>query len=790
MAKSVDPLGNRESDLASLSLATPDVRRTEEMLAALLESAAQGVVAIDQQQKIVLVNSHVEQMFQFSRDELLGHPADKLFPTELLAKGSSFLAAGCQPTGPLVPATGKYFTGLRKDGSTFPMEVALSQFQHHGGRMALALMTDVTQRVDFEQRLRKSEELYRTVVEDQIDLVARYTPAGKRTFANDAYCRFLDQPREQLIGRSLWDDISEEDSQWLQAEFAQLSPSSPVKYYERRTVLPTGKVIVHQWIDRALFDVDGNVREIQSIGRDVTQQREAEERLRAAQRLESIAMLASGIAHDFNNLLTPILVYAENLQSRLEEGTLESHQVQQIRTAAERAKTLVRQILLFGRKGGQPSLNYRPAATVLRDAMHLIGVSVPAHIRLDVDIADDCGVIAADATELHQILANLCGNAFQAIEKSGVVEVTAQKVVSPRSYLTPGDYVEIAVQDNGAGIPPDQRERIFDPFFSTKSPGKGTGLGLAVVHGTVTRLNGSVEVESQLGKGTKFIIALPCLEQADVKTESISLPSSQEIPPTHVLLVDDDELARKSMQLVLGQCGMKVTACCSGQEALELIADAGRGFDVVLSDYAMPEMSGVLLAERIHAVLPDLPIVLISGDAGRVEESEADRLGIQGFVDKPATLDELQQALVQAMQSQAAKSTRLDSPPAAHDQPQILIVDDDDLVRNSLVASLHTIGCTPLAAANIQQARTILSCHHVDVILVDKQVDQEDGFHAVRQLFENQIAEKSARPRLVGMTGSENLSDEVAYELDAYLTKPFTHEELQRSLHLPATTNH
>ncbi len=785
MTKSLDSHEGRQPELDALAQGTSDVGRTEKMLGALLESAAEGVVVIDEQQRIVLVNSHVEEIFQYRRSELLGRSAEMLFPAEFRFNNPLFLAEGTHTAQSLVPSAGKYFTGLRKNGSEFPLEVATSRFPHLGGQRVLALMTDATERLEFEQRLRKSEELYRTVVEDQIDLVARYTPAGVRTFANDAYCRFLEMSRDELIGRSLWNDIPAEDAQWLKNEFAQLTPESPVKYYERRTEMTKGKVLIHQWIDRALFDVDGNVREIQSIGRDVTQQREAEERLRAAQRLESIAMLASGIAHDFNNLLTPILVYAENLQNRLEDGTLESHQVQQIRTAAERAKNLVRQILSFGRGGGQATMTCRPAATVLKDTMHLIGVSVPSQIHLEVDIADDCGMIAADATQLHQILANLCGNAFQAIKKSGIVKVTARKTVSNRTYLTPGDYVEITVEDDGVGIPPDQRERIFDPFFTTKTPGEGTGLGLAVVHGTVTRLNGCIEVESQLGKGTKFIIALPCLASGDVNPESTAECTLPKTISSHVLLVDDDELARKSMQLVLGQCGMHVTACCTGEEALALVTDNNRKFDILLSDLSMPHMSGIQLAQKIHAVHPEMPIVLISGDAGRIDEIDARQMGILGFVDKPASVEELQQALFQALHSRSVPTKRKDS--LAKTQigpPQVLVIDDDNLVRSSLIASLQTMNCHPLSASGLEEARTILSSHEVVAILIDRQVDHEDGFKAAPQLLDYQ----KDKPRLIGMTGTENQNTGNDYGLDAYLTKPFTQEELKQALRLEDAT--
>ena len=212
--------------------------------------------------------------------------------------------------------------------------------QLHDERMSLALLTDATQRVQIEQRLKKSEELYRSVVEDQVDLIARYNPEGIRTFANDAYCRFLGRSREELIGHPLWEHIPADDHDRMRENFARLTKENPVLYYEHSDVTYDGSVVVNQWIDRAIFDSQGNLREIQCIGRDVTKQRATEERLTAAERLESIAMLASGIAHDFNNLLTPILIYSENLQTRLKDGSIESNQVQQIHLAADRAKTL------------------------------------------------------------------------------------------------------------------------------------------------------------------------------------------------------------------------------------------------------------------------------------------------------------------------------------------------------------------------------------------------------------------------------------------------------------------
>ena len=343
------------ADLASLTLATHDVHRTEEMLRALLDNAAQGVVAIDENGKIALVNSLVERMFLYERQELLGQPLEMLIPQDFCDFYLQVSDREAPHRKTLAPAVGKYFQGRRKDGGEFPLEIALSIVQLHDERVSLALLTDATQRVQIEQRLKKSEELYRSVVEDQVDLIARYNPQGIRTFANDAYCRFLGRSREELIGHPLWEHIPADDHDRMRENFARLTVETPVLYYEHCDVTYNGSVVVNQWIDRAIFDSQGNLREIQCIGRDVTKQRATEERLTAAERLESIAMLASGIAHDFNNLLTPILIYSENLQTRLKEGSIESNQVQQIHLAADRAKTLVRQILAFGAKVNAPT---------------------------------------------------------------------------------------------------------------------------------------------------------------------------------------------------------------------------------------------------------------------------------------------------------------------------------------------------------------------------------------------------------------------------------------------------
>jgi PAS domain S-box-containing protein len=770
------------ADLAALTLATHDVSRTEEMLRALLDSAAQGVVALDENGRIVLVNSLVEQMFGYSRAELLGEPLGKLIPGDLGRRSSRVLHEGTAAQQMLVPAEGRYFYGQRQDGSEFPLEVALSDVQLHDERMSLALLTDVSHRLQIEQNLKKSEELYRSVVEDQVDLIARYTPEGIRTFANDAYCRFLGQSREELIGRSIWEHALPEDHARLRENFVRLTLENPVQYYEHRDVTCQGKVVVNQWIDRAIFDAEGNVREYQSIGRDVTKQRATEERLSAAERLESIAMLAGGIAHDFNNLLTPILIYSENLQSRLKEGTIEANQVQQIHLAADRAKTLVRQILTFGRKGERAERQPAAIAEMLRDALQLIRMAVPANIRLETAIENDCGVVTADPAELYQVLSNLCTNACHAMARGGTLTVAARKREIFGDELPAGEYVEITVKDTGDGISPTVMSHIFDPFFTTKADGEGTGLGLSVVHGTVTDLGGRVKVKSTLGVGSTFTVLLPSSKSHEnVTSKKAATATVGRI--YNVLLVDDDDLALKSLQLVLKQLGHRVTACSSALEALSCLTLTREEYDIVVTDFTMPRMSGLEFAVKVRKLKPRLPVALLTGDAGKVDEEEARDAGIVAFLDKPVSAKQLDDTLVKAVESQQAEGepTRsASSDPEA--KVRVLVIDDNELVRSSLVSLLKAIGYIPYAASSLAEARVQLAKQPVDVVLVDHHLEGENGFEELPRLFADARAANAFVPLLVGMTGSEYLPTIPSHGLDAFLAKPFTAEQLREAL--------
>ncbi len=790
MSTSDDPTGELQAELERLRESRRQLEQHNAILSALLESAAQGVIAVNESGQMTLVNSLVEKVFGYDREELLGQPFEKLIP-EGLSDNTLEICDGNLSRSSNEAGIARYFTGQKKEGSEFPVEIALSFVKQDGEHLMLALLTDVTQRVAFEHKLKKSEELYRNVVEDQTDLIARCMPDGTRTFVNDAYCKYHDKTREELLGKTFWDQIPPRDRKKVRGNFAKLTPENPVVIYEHRVLRPDGRLALNEWLDRAIFDDTGTLREIQSIGRDVTEQREAEARLREAQRLESIAVLASGIAHDFNNLLTPILIYSEGLRSYFADGSVESSQVLQILAAANRAKELVRQILTFGRKSHESRREPTAVAPIIHDTLQLVRASVPSHIEFEIHVDTECGTVEADATELYQILSNLCTNASQAMPAGGKLTLSASVVVLQHTELPHGLYVQLIVQDTGSGIAAENLERIFDPFFSTKPPGEGTGLGLSVVHGTVTSLGGTIEVQSQIGKGTTFVVYLPCTDKQPAGDERSKLQRELSSGDERVLVVDDEQSVLESTQFMLQQLGYRVTICSSANEALNFFSAQAEDYDIVLSDMTMPRTSGIELLRRVREQRADIPVVLMTGFAGLLNEEELKRVGINDFLIKPISAQKLGSTIRSCLdagkeQKETEEKTTSPEDSSVARQPttsQVLVVDDDQLVRRAMTRLLRSLGYTPIAVASTDEALEHLSSEPIDAVLVDHHLAGEDGFESAPKLRKQASQRESPRtPLIIGMTGSGDLEDADQYALDGCLVKPFSADQLRQLL--------
>ena len=393
-------------------------------------------------------------------------------------------------------------------------------------------------------------------------------------------------------------------------------------------------------------DASGKVEGILILTTDITERKKAtdkagklKDQLRQAQKMESIGTLAGGIAHDFNNILSAILGYTELSLMNLAEGSTLKPNLEKVLGAGKRARDLVQQILAFSRQGNPEMAPFR-INRVVKDALQLIRASLPTTMDIRFQVKSDATVMG-DSTQIHQVLMNLCTNAGHAMKDGkGIltVEVAEEEMIhdnfSGDPYgILPGRSVRISVGDTGQGMAPDVMERIFDPYFTTKKKGHGTGMGLAVTHGIIKNHGGAITVESEMGKGSTFTVLLPIMEERPG-------PSSEAQEPIvrgneKILLVDDEMSLADMGKQMLESLGYSVEARTSSVEALALFkADPDR-FDLVITDMTMPNMTGVELSQRIMEIRPASLIILCTGFSELITESQAKALGIKAFIAKP-----------------------------------------------------------------------------------------------------------------------------------------------------------
>jgi PAS domain S-box-containing protein len=407
----------------------------------------------------------------------------------------------------------------------------------------------------------------------------------------------------------------------------------------------------------AVRDEQGQPYRMAGSVEDITERKNAEAerdrleaQLRQSQKIEAIGTLAGGIAHDFNNILAAILGYGEMAQRDAAAGTALRRHVDAAISAALRAKSLVERILAFSRSGAAERAPVNVQA-VVEEALAAIAASLPLGVRLERQLAAGDAAVLGDATQIHQVVMNLCTNAVQAMRSSGTLGVSVETVqlVEWRrvatTQLAPGCYVKICVRDTGFGIAPDVLERIFDPFFTTKVVGVGTGLGLSLVHGIVTDLGGGIEVDSRVGVGSDFTVHLPWHGSAQT-TEAQSEPVADGNGET-ILLVDDEETLVRLGEETMAALGYEPVGFASSTAALASFRATPERFDVVFSDEAMPEMTGCELAREIRRIRPDIPIVLMTGYVTPALVERARALGISDVLAKPLVARDIAHTLAE-----------------------------------------------------------------------------------------------------------------------------------------------
>lgn len=402
-----------------------------------------------------------------------------------------------------------------------------------------------------------------------------------------------------------------------------------------------------------------------SILTDITEQRAADERLRRseqqlqqAQKLEAIGTLASGIAHDFNNVLSAVIGNAELAQLELPPTHSARGNMQQVLQASQRAAGLIQQILTFTRKTESKRVVSK-VTPIVKETLRFLKATIPASIELRHRVIDS-PAIACDLTQLHQVMLNLCTNAVHAmkshpglieiVEESTEIDSTAEGVLAE---LKPGKYLRLRVLDTGCGMSPEVLQRVFDPFFTTKKPGEGTGLGLSVVHGIMRTHHGAVTISSTPGQGTVFHLYFPVAPAGQPEAPSASAEPPARGRGQRVLLLDDEIAIVHVGERLLRRLGYEVEAFSAPEAGLARLASGGH-FDVVLTDLMMPRLTGLMVAERVRALAPDLPVVLASGFLSDEALQGAREQGVAQTIDKPYTLEALGRALAAALKHSPA----------------------------------------------------------------------------------------------------------------------------------------
>ena len=372
----------------------------------------------------------------------------------------------------------------------------------------------------------------------------------------------------------------------------------------------------------------------------------SEKQLQQVMKLQAIGTLAGGIAHDFNNILFPIVGYTELTMDDIPEDSQARKNLEEVLKATNRAKGLVQQILTFSRQNGQ-ELKPLKVQILIKEALKLLRATIPSSIEINSSIDEQCGLVKGDPTQIHQVIMNLCTNAYHALQdNSGKIEVCLKEAnlsyeqSSERMGMQVGRHLELIVKDNGHGMTHQVMERIFDPYYTTKELGKGTGLGLSVIHGIIKNHGGDISVSSQPNAGSMFSVYLPIIDDIDVQIEpvqTVGVTKGNE----RILLIDDEEQIIDLERRILERLGYKVTSKTDSVEALEEFSARPEGFDLVITDMTMPKINGDRLARKLMDINPQIPVILCTGFNEAITEEKALSMGIGKFVMKPIVKDEL-----------------------------------------------------------------------------------------------------------------------------------------------------
>jgi PAS domain S-box-containing protein len=637
------------------------LRSSEEQYRSIFNASVDGMMLKDAQHRIVDVNAAFLAMHGYQREDMLGRRLSEFVPDELQARCDALLPGIIAGESCLLEARSK-----RRDGTTFEVEIRGVPMQYDGRAHALVIMRDTTDAKLAEQALRASEEQYRAIFNASADAMLLRDDTMMIVDANPSFLALCGLPRERVVGSR-------------HAPFVTEAHEKPAEQLLEQALAGSRGTIEAQTraADGSLLDVE--VRAIPmlyrgrphvlAIARNITADKRAEAerlrfeaRLRQAQKMEAIGQLTGGIAHDFNNILASVMGYivlAEERATDADDGRAADYLGQAL-GSCRRARDLIQQMLTFSR-GGRGEPRALSLAALVRDAKPMLRSALPSTLAIEIDVDDKAPAVWMDEVQAHQVVLNLAINARDAMAEGGAIRIEVRRCELQDAVCTScraavsGSYVELSVADSGKGIDPGLLERIFDPFFSTKAPGRGSGMGLSMVHGIVHEHGGHVIVESDWGKGARFRILLPEHGGAPIAAERLDAARIAREPlQGRALLVDDEPSVLAVTRETLQSWGLAVEACASA-DAAELAFERAHGqFDLLVTDQAMPGVTGIDLAARLRRRRPELPWVLVTGFADADTVARARRLGVRAVLTKPVERNVLRAAVAAVLAEREA----------------------------------------------------------------------------------------------------------------------------------------
>jgi PAS domain S-box-containing protein len=537
---------------------------------------------------------------------------------------------------------------IKLDGSVIDVEVIAMPFTYQGKPGVQVIIRDITERKSAEEALKQSEEKYHKLIDNIQDGVF-IIQDGKIQFANEALAKIGGYTVEEIIGNDFGELVAPEDLEIVAERYQRrLAGEDVPKEYEFSMLQRNGKTRILLNVNMGLITYRGRVASMGTV-KDITEKKRLESQLLLAQRIESVGKLASGIAHDINNVLTPIMLSQELLQERLtDEGS--KRLLNTIERSTKRGANLMKQIQSFT-KGAKGERNVLQVAHIVSEIREIADETFPRSIKIRTDIPKDLFTISGDATQLHQVIMNLCVNARDAMSNGGILSISAENLLIDDDYARInteakiGPYIVITVSDTGTGIPPEVMDRIFEPFYTTKEHGKGIGLGLSTALGIVKSHGGFITVYSKVGEGTAFKVYLP----ASTTTETLKAQKyQQELPAGHgesILVVDDEEQILEITKKTLEKHGYKVITANDGKEAIALYLQYREEIKVVLMDMMMPVMDGPASIREIRKINPEVKVIANSGLTETDKLAKADDVHVQAFLSKPYAAEKLLNAI-------------------------------------------------------------------------------------------------------------------------------------------------